>query len=1654
MLMSRFSATPPAMRSGRKRFLPDDLLTFQRTNPYWVVAGAGVSSPQKGLWKRFEQFHLYPYYAPFPTFEPARTCPACHHPESRLHRLLPAFRSFMLRTCIAIAAIGEALTTPARHVVPLHRQRVPVQGEDDRISYKSVYFGSVTVGSPEQKFAVVFDTGSGHVIIPSSECHSETCRIHNRYNREASPAAVDVDYDGSPVQAGSPRDQITVAFGTGEVTGQFVQDRLCLGSHGAAPAAPAIAVPSYTEPLLLVQSGEAELGRTPSAQKGQTKALGNASNAMLLSQALNCVDLRVVMATEMTEEPFHAFSFDGVPQHESWACLTSFWAQATGLYMKRAPATKRSGDGARQRQKSRQALIRLTKEVKSSRRWETALQLLQDVPPTVSVDLIVVSSGIGACGRCKQWHQALRVLGLARGAALESDRLDLQTISATISACEKSARWSPALRCLDSLHCGQLETDAVALSAAVSACGQGSAWTRALCIFAAAALGAVACNSAISGCERDTESCSHLAVLSSQRFSENTLQETPTHDYWIQCRYKRIGGGSFNAWDDRQWQRSCSLFTSLLEVPLVPTIVTFGAAASSLAAARRWRRSLHVLDQLKHWKVTANVVVFNAVLSALAVARRPELARNLLDEYRTNCDQLLGLRVTSACFSHRYNSAIAACESVGAWEEAWHLLMEMKNRRLLPDLFSFNSAISCCTMSGSWQRASHLFLSLQAGLAPDVVSTWEHVSCFGAFIGACAGVGQWQQALAFVSSMNLYQLVPNLLTVNSVASALETLGKLEAKQKIGVRVRGEQECISSLVLHEKGCQWQRVLQLLTYDADLITYNCALLACERAGQWRAAAQLLATMEEAFVQADLVSFNTAGVLCERHGCWEWLEVCLGRLADMLQQELVKETVGSPEKAASLDSLALAPQFSFFGMMAKQVSLEHPSFGVFLADTDAEVSEISFGGSSEDKVASPLTWAPVALPDLGYWQVEIKAIRIGDRTLDYCADGQCRAVVDTGTSLLAVPEDFADGLQEALEQRLEDPDQGDSFRVQFVKSNTENTKQFPPGLGAMTEILGGFVKDAFPELFVEGQVVSAEQNFHRRLAENIEQQKLFREDLRDLVELTVGRMDVYHLVGALLLEFCIHFYCENRMIEEAGKSQSKAFLVVFFLLSNLRQALGEWLSMHASVASHSIGVRLLTSFARLSIPTRKELEEVAKAPLVPMMERFRQLGKRLGVAQGRAGEGSAGDGSESREAAVAAVRQETVDLARAAAGLGAVAREPESDLAIQEGAKGESDIDPDLVSGMNQLLCALSYYILGAIAEETPSGAAVSLFGVQCLALLLLRLDVAEGRVQSWGAVIMVLVCMSFPPMYMGVLIHFVDPASVRTVEFLALPAFILHSMWMLLIAAYLVPGSMDEDPQLEHCLSQDAGLPKQLRTVLYLDVLHLDQTEIAEELAAQHQKDSLAGLQEAKMGLQQAMRAILEEEASDGTTSSSRRTREELLELEERTQIGSPNYWCLQASCQGPFLPNSAAMESQARGHSSGFICSACLVLGYVAHFVEALISDPISDEDRSNTEYTAVRVACPFMICSQCIYHALWCHELVVLKLFSSEFKDADLELLVYIGPPVGDSSQARLRAEVAEARVLDLTASETQPERARSRLAPGPGKRRARQLGA
>mmetsp|Transcript_65847 Transcript_65847/g.122863 ORF Transcript_65847/g.122863 Transcript_65847/m.122863 type:complete len:489 (+) Transcript_65847:128-1594(+) len=196
--------------------------------------------------------------------------------------------------------------------VTLHRQRVAVQDGNGDHSYKSVYFGNIRLGGPEpQEFSVVFDTGSGHAIVPSTECESETCLIHRRYDRQKSALAADIDWDGTVLGPQQARDQMTVSFGTGEITGQFVYDRLCLGGLDADDEEePNESSDEHASDLL---SHNASGTAAPSEGFVLLQSSFNLSHlADRQVPAEPCVNLRVVVATEMTQDPFSAFTFDGI----------------------------------------------------------------------------------------------------------------------------------------------------------------------------------------------------------------------------------------------------------------------------------------------------------------------------------------------------------------------------------------------------------------------------------------------------------------------------------------------------------------------------------------------------------------------------------------------------------------------------------------------------------------------------------------------------------------------------------------------------------------------------------------------------------------------------------------------------------------------------------------------------------------------------------------------------------------------------------------------------------------------------------------------------------------------------------------------------------------------------------------------------------------------------------------------------------------------------------------------------------------------------------------------------------------------------------------------------------------------------------------------
>jgi hypothetical protein len=177
-----------------------------------------------------------------------------------------------------LAAAGYSVDPSGLVTLSLTRQQMTIQQQGEVTYHKSAYWGTVYVGSPPVPFKVVFDTGSGHLVLPSSYCHSETCRVHKRYRRSGSTSAKDIDYDGSIVRPGQPRDQITVSFGTGEVTGVFVEETVCLDSDNSSTQA---------------TSAVAKSAEDNSLEPG-------------------CMKLRMIAATAMSEEPFKTFKFDGV----------------------------------------------------------------------------------------------------------------------------------------------------------------------------------------------------------------------------------------------------------------------------------------------------------------------------------------------------------------------------------------------------------------------------------------------------------------------------------------------------------------------------------------------------------------------------------------------------------------------------------------------------------------------------------------------------------------------------------------------------------------------------------------------------------------------------------------------------------------------------------------------------------------------------------------------------------------------------------------------------------------------------------------------------------------------------------------------------------------------------------------------------------------------------------------------------------------------------------------------------------------------------------------------------------------------------------------------------------------------------------------------
>ena len=142
-------------------------------------------------------------------------------------------------------------------------------------------------------------------------------------------------------------------------------------------------------------------------------------------------------------------------------------------------------------------------------------------------------------------------------------------------------------------------------------------------------------------------------------------------------------------------------------------------------------------------------------------------------------------------------------------------------------------------------------------------------------------------------------------------------------------------------------------------------------------------------------------------------------------------------------------------------------------------------------------------------------------------------------------------------------------------------------------MAELIGEAGADLF-NYNREGWRFGAElrqRDLYQRQKMRIRQVDLYREDIRDLFDLTVGKMDKYVIVCLVMLSITMELFYKGR--NPVGTPSwlfwcwsictSGAMFYLFMAI---------WLALHASISAQTFSVRCLTQWLRLPIPSSKEI------------------------------------------------------------------------------------------------------------------------------------------------------------------------------------------------------------------------------------------------------------------------------------------------------------------------------------------------------------------------------------------------------------------------------------------------------------------------------
>nr|Q9GMY4.1 RecName: Full=Gastricsin; AltName: Full=Pepsinogen C; Flags: Precursor [Sorex unguiculatus]BAB11754.1 pepsinogen C [Sorex unguiculatus] len=139
-----------------------------------------------------------------------------------------------------------------------------------------------------------------------------------------------------------------------------------------------------------------------------------------------------------------------------------------------------------------------------------------------------------------------------------------------------------------------------------------------------------------------------------------------------------------------------------------------------------------------------------------------------------------------------------------------------------------------------------------------------------------------------------------------------------------------------------------------------------------------------------------------------------------------------------------------------MLQAGALDSPVFSFYLSNQQSskDGGAVVFGGVDNSLYTGQIFWTPVT-QEL-YWQIGVEQFLIGGQATGWCSQG-CQAIVDTGTSLLTVPQQYLSALQQATGAQLDQDGQ--------MVVNCNNIQNLP----TLTFVINGVQFPLLPSAYV---------------------------------------------------------------------------------------------------------------------------------------------------------------------------------------------------------------------------------------------------------------------------------------------------------------------------------------------------------------------------------------------------------------------------------------------------------------------------------------------------------------------------------------------------------------------------------------------------------